>query len=174
MIDRFVKAPYEKQPAKLSLDNIPIETYSKIHESMPIVCVDCIISIENKILLVKRKVKPARNQWWFPGGRLLRDEKLSDASQRIVKREIGIDIDKPTYLAHGETKFVTDPFDHGRGTHTINFLYFAIISSVKNITLDNDHSEYSIVSCNEIYKSDMHSYVKDFTGLAMSKILKRI
>ncbi len=174
MIGRFVNTPCEKQPVKLSSDNIPTEIFSKIHELMPIVCVDCIIFTSNKILLIKRKLEPANDQWWFPGGRLLRNEQLDDGVRRIVNAEIGISIDKPTYLAHDETKFETDPFGHNNGTHTINFLYFIIVPSIKNIILDNNHSKYSFFSRDEIYKSDMHQYVKKFTELAMSKILKRI
>lgn len=144
---------------------IPILTYTEIHKLMPIVCVDCVISRDDKILLIKRKLEPMKDDWWFPGGRLLRNERLVKAVPRIIGNEIGaIGNTRPVLLGTDETTFDADPFGHGAGTHTINFVYACEIAYMQ-IVLDKDHSDYSWFSYEEIYKS-MDPYVKRFTALA--------
>ena len=150
------------------MNNIPDELYAKIHESMPIICVDCVVACDNKILLVKRKREPMKGSWWFPGGRLLRDEKLQLAVHRIVKGETHLSISKPVLLGFDETEFDMDPFNHGCGTHTVNFVYASNASEMEmmRIVLDDDHVAHSMFTFEEIYTSGMHPYVKKFTALA--------
>jgi colanic acid biosynthesis protein WcaH len=148
--------------------NIPVELYNQIHQLMPIVCVDTVVYADNKIFLVSRANEPEQGQWWFPGGRVLKNERLSRASHRIVKNEAGIDISHIKCLGHDETMFNTDPFGHGLGTHTVNFVFTAVVSELAlfHVALDNHHTAYSMFSFEEIYCSDMHPYVKRFTALA--------
>lgn len=151
----------------LRLD-IPSELYSRIHQLMPIVCVDTVVFSDGKIFLVSRADEPEKGQWWFPGGRIIRDERLSAASQRITKGETGIDINRIQYLGYDETAFSTDPFGHGCGTHTVNFVFSARAAELAlfNIILDDNHVTYSTFSFEEIYQSNMHPYIKKFTALA--------
>jgi len=150
------------------MHNIPTTLYSEIHEIMPIICVDCVISVDNKILLVKRKCEPMSGAWWFPGGRLTKNERLNTAMSRIVKSETGLDLSRPVMLGHDETKFEADPFGHGAGTHTVNFVYASRVSemAMMRMALDSNHIECSTFSFEEIYQSDMHSYIKKFTALS--------
>ncbi|MHA2231325.1 MAG: NUDIX domain-containing protein [Candidatus Hodarchaeales archaeon] len=135
---------------------------------MPIVCVDIVIYQGGKIFLVKRSREPQRKNWWFPGGRLLRNESLVDAASRISKSETNLSIRNPVYLGHGETIFKDDPFGHDQGTHTVNFVYGASVSEleVMGAALDDDHYAYSTFTYEEIYQSDMHPYVKRFVALS--------
>lgn len=141
--------------------------YSQIHQLMPIVCVDCVVSVDNKILLVKRKCDPMKGSWWFPGGRLYRDESLDSAAVRIVKGETGIDLVRPILIGHDSTKFETDPFGHGKGTHTVNFVYASKTSEIAmmRVVLDENHIAHSAFTYEDIYQSDMHPYIKRFTAL---------
>jgi colanic acid biosynthesis protein WcaH len=151
------------------METIPTADWVKIHRTMPIICVDCVISVEDKILLVKRKREPMKGSWWFPGGRLLRGERLSQAVSRIVKGEININLSgKPVLLGHDETEFEADPFGHGEGTHTVNFVYAskATMLSIMRVVLDENHIAHSTFTFEEIYGSNMHPYVKRFTALA--------
>ena len=147
--------------------NIPTEIYSEIHQRMPIVCVDCVVVYEGKVLLIKRKREPMKDQWWFPGGRLLKDERISDAVSRIVKAETSVSICKPISLGFDETIFKADPFGHNEGTHTVNFVFAANIShlSMMRVVLDENHLDHGTFSFDEIYKSNMHPYVKRFSAI---------
>lgn len=135
---------------------------------MPIVCVDIVLSCENKIFLVKRAQEPQKDQWWFPGGRLLRGETLSNAALRITKLETGLPAKNPTHLGFGETMFKTDPFGHNKGTHTVNFVFAAKTSplNVMAVILDDNHLAYSTFTYEEVYASKVHPYVKRFVALS--------
>lgn len=148
---------------------IPRQQYVDIHRLMPIICVDCVVLVDNKILMVKRKYDPMKNAWWFPGGRLYRGEKLRCAVGRIVKKETNIDLrGTPVLLGHGETEFVEDPFGHNQGTHTVNFVYASTISelSLMGVALDDHHITYSTFDFEEVYSGNMHPYIKRFVALA--------
>lgn len=149
-------------------ENIPTEMYTEIHRRMPIVCVDCVVSYEDKILLIKRKREPMKDHWWFPGGRLTRDERIHNAVSRIVKGETGVEVCRPVCLGYDETVFDADPFGHGEGTHTVNFVYVASLShiSMMKVVLDENHLDHQTFTPQEIYESNFHPYVKKFTAMA--------
>tara|TARA_B100000315_G_C14020063_1_gene338402 strand:+ start:55 stop:486 length:432 start_codon:yes stop_codon:yes gene_type:complete len=64
--------------------------YKKIIKSVPILCVDLIISYNEKYLLIKRKQNPLKNKWWVPGGRVLIGERVEDAVGRKLYEELSI------------------------------------------------------------------------------------
>ena len=64
---------------------IPKGDYEKILEVLPILCVDCVISHNGKCLLLRRINEPAKGQYWFPGGRVNKNEKIKDASLRKAR-----------------------------------------------------------------------------------------
>ena len=59
------------------------EEYLKIIKSMPIFCLDFLISFEKKYLLIKRNEEPLKNLYWIIGGRLMFKETIKDAAIRI-------------------------------------------------------------------------------------------
>ena len=71
------------------MDYLPEKDYQKIIKSMPIFCIDFLISFQNKYLLIKRKEEPLKNLYWVIGGRLMFKEKITHAAKRIQEREIG-------------------------------------------------------------------------------------
>ena len=56
--------------------------YNKIINVLPILCVDGFIVDDDKILLLKRNNYPAINEWWVPGGRVVKNELLCDSITR--------------------------------------------------------------------------------------------
>ena len=115
--------------------------YSKIHQLLPIACIDLVIFHKSKILLIKRDVEPAKNQYWFPGGRIMRGESFVEAANRIAKSEVGLTISKLTNIGIGNLLFKEDPFGHGLGTHTVSFIYKCQTSN-NAPSLDNNHIDY--------------------------------
>jgi colanic acid biosynthesis protein WcaH len=57
---------------------------------MPVCCVDVVIYYKGKVLLVKRRNEPEKNEWWLPGGRIYKNEKLEDAALRKALEETGV------------------------------------------------------------------------------------
>lgn len=121
--------------------NIPTELYRQIHEVLPISCVDILLKNGDSFLLAKRNNKPAQGYWWFPGGRVLKNETLKDAAFRKTQQETGLDIKIEKILGVNETIFPDGPFDSS--THTINVVFLATCTSPENIvTLDDQNDEY--------------------------------
>src|SRR3954468_17973634 len=70
---------------------IPEEIYQMVVRTMPIACVDLIVSNSaREILLVRRTNAPARGEWWFPGGRVHYGETREAAVKRQLLKECGL------------------------------------------------------------------------------------
>ena len=68
----------------------------------PIVAIDLIIRDESdRVLLGFRTNEPAKGVYFVPGGRIWKDERISDAFERILKAETGTP-PHSTKLASGE------------------------------------------------------------------------
>src|ERR1700690_915859 len=73
-------------------DFIPQPLYDKIAKCMPIVSVEAVIVIDDKLLFLKRNNEPAKGEWWFPGGRIHKGESLEQALSREIKEETGLQV----------------------------------------------------------------------------------
>ena len=56
---------------------IPSKLYKRFVENMPLCCLDLIVVNNKKFILIKRKFNPAKDKWWFPGGRVFFGEDLT-------------------------------------------------------------------------------------------------
>lgn len=133
------------------------DLYEKIHATMPIACVDIIITNNNSFLLVKRKNKPAQNQWWFPGGRIFKNETLIEAVIRKSFEETGLKVEIINRIGAEETLFPDGPFNST--THTINVVYAVKANNPEEIKTDEQSSEYDWFSK---INDNWNPYVKNF------------
>lgn len=113
----------------------------KIHQNMPILCLDVIVVRDNKVLLVKRSNEPAKGQYWFPGGRLQRNEEFKDAASRLIRDETGIQASRFKQLGITNLILDKDPFGHGKGTHTPTITMLAE-TNFGDVGLDKNHSGF--------------------------------
>lgn len=123
------------------MDYIPLKEYREIHAKMPILCVDAVIADKGEVLLLRRNDPPDKDKWWIPGGRVRKNETLSEAVLRIVKEETGLEVLIEGVLGHLDLRFKEDPFDHGRGTHTVS-LVFACSTQSREVKLGGGHSKF--------------------------------
>ena len=78
---------------------IPEDIYRSFVDAMPVLCVDCIIVNEKgQYLLLKRMGEPLKGEWWTPGGRVLKGEKLENAVRRKIGEELGIQLKNLNFL----------------------------------------------------------------------------
>lgn len=132
--------------------------YKVILDKMPIPCVDVVVINKGKVLMVYRNTEPAKNQWWLPGGRLLKHETLEHAALRKVKDEVGLDIIITKKLGMYETMFDKAPFGIKTGVHSINCVFVAKLKNAKQaITIDKFHDESRWV---EKIENKFHPYLK--------------
>jgi len=144
------------------MEYIPDELYEEILNAVPFVCVDIVIKNEDSFFLAKRKNKPAQGQWFFPGGRVLKNEKLEDAAIRKIQQETGLNAKIEKILGVDETIFPDGPF--GGSVHSVNVVFLANVTNAsKTVVLDDQNDEYQWYTHID---DAWHPYVKKFLGLA--------
>lgn len=111
---------------------LPIETYKTIVDTMPVLCVDAIISNDiGEYLLIKRAVEPLKGEWWVPGGRVYKGETLEEGIKRKMREELGIEIRIMGAGGYYEDHFHKDPLNAAGGLHTLSIVFY-----VKPLNLD--------------------------------------
>ncbi|ABM02613.1 GDP-mannose mannosyl hydrolase [Psychromonas ingrahamii 37] len=70
---------------------LPLVTFKTVIKSTPLVSIDLIVRNNNgQILLGKRTNRPAKRDWFVPGGRILKDESFERAFKRLIKAELDL------------------------------------------------------------------------------------
>jgi colanic acid biosynthesis protein WcaH len=112
---------------------IPQVTYNAIVKCMPIVSVEALIVIDGALLFLRRNNEPAKGEWWFPGGRMRKDESLEEALRREIKEETGLEITAYRFINVYSRVFPE--------RHDITITYLCRCKK-GNIRLNDEHSEY--------------------------------
>lgn len=149
---------------------IPENLYFQILENLPIACVDIAIVAQGSVLLVKRKDAPAKDQWWVPGGRVLKGEMMKEAAARKAWEEVGIHCHVGPIIHTAETIFPNGP--NNIAVHSINSCFFLYPTSPNfEPTLDDHHDKYKWVN----YIPDgLHPYVERcLMGAGLAKSNKK-
>jgi len=142
--------------------HIEEKLYKKILRAIPIPCVDAVVVRRGKFLLGKRANRPAKGEWWFVGGRVLKGETLLRAVARHVRIETGIaNIKIKRILTARETIFRNS--EQGPSSHTVNIVYLAEAPSLRVFRANKESSAFGWFS--EIDKK-WRPYVKDALRLA--------
>lgn len=64
--------------------------FSSVVANTPLVSIDLVVrNSEGNVLLGQRTNRPALGMWFVPGGRIFKDELISDAFLRIAREELG-------------------------------------------------------------------------------------
>lgn len=134
--------------------------YNDILRNMPIVCVDLLIFCPTncQYLLVRRKDEPLKDQLYFPGGRLFKNEKSEEAAIRIAKSEVGLNCSIRKFLGVYETIFQNGPYNIP--VHSVNLTYY-LHTSTNKVKLDDHHSEFQWVNASRIPPELDHN-LRDF------------
>jgi len=120
---------------------IPTELYKEIKKTLPIACVDLLVTYDKKFLLLKRNNAPAKDQWWFPGGRIFKSETIFQAAHRKGIEELGIKINPMKIVSVEESLFnlKNDVVD----IHTINIIVkMEFLNFISKIKIDKFHSDF--------------------------------
>ncbi len=125
---------------------IPDELYNQIIKYLPIVSVEAVVVIENSLLLLKRNNEPAKDEWWFPGGRMYKGESFKETLVREVREETGLEINAFKFINVYSRVFPE--------RHDITIAYLCTCTG--KIELDSEHSQYRLIS-RDI--ADLHNYI---------------
>ena len=130
--------------------------YKSIQNLLPIVCVDCVIQHRGKILLLKRTHQPAKNQFWFPGGRIFKNETIVSASLRKSLEETNLHANFVKQLMAVESIFKQEN-EMEFGIHTVNVCCLLSVDSIQSFKLDSYHSDHIWI---DSIKPDLHEAVQ--------------
>ncbi len=120
---------------------IPIDEYKKIISTVPIVCVDILLKLDNKYLLVKRKNNPLAGEWWVVGGRLNAGESAVEACARKVRQEVGLNISNFIFKGVYEDQFDCNAFE-SKPYHTISLVFESELEASQNPLLDDQSDDW--------------------------------
>jgi colanic acid biosynthesis protein WcaH len=60
--------------------------------NVPIPAVDLVVVHDGGVVLGRRTNDPARGEWFVPGGRVRKGERLPEAVDRVARAELGVDV----------------------------------------------------------------------------------
>lgn len=136
---------------------IPADEWATIVESVPVPSVDLIVSTDDGIVLAKRENNPAKGEWFVPGGRIKKGERLTDAVQRVADEELGVDVTICERLgAYDHLYDVSDVPDTSK--HYVAH-GFVVTPDGEPVVNDDQHSSI------EVFRSrppGCHEYVADY------------
>ena len=118
--------------------------YQEIQKVLPIICVDVLIVREGKCLLLFRDNEPAKGMYWFPGGRIYKNEIIEQAAIRKAKEETGLDCLFEKIISTEQSIFIKNE-NMATDIHTINICCLMNITTNLEIKLDHLHTGYKWV-----------------------------
>lgn len=129
---------------------------------MPLISVDIILRKNNKILLGKRKNRPAKGYFFSTGGRVRKNETLENAIDRIANEELNLKLkSKPKFLGVYE-HFYNDSIYRNISSHYVNLAYIHNVNEINSLPT-NQHSEYRWFNIEDIENNmEIHEYVKEY------------
>ena len=133
------------------------DTFKTIIDTTPLVSIDLLVrNPQGQILVGKRVNRPAQGFWFVPGGRILKNERLSEAFSRLTKAELGLElcIQQARYLGLYEHFYSDSVFGDDVSTHyVVNGFELVLPESHVNLPCEQ-HNEYRWLSEEEFKTSD--------------------
>jgi colanic acid biosynthesis protein WcaH len=131
----------------------------------PLVSIDLVIRDgAGRVLLGLRNNEPAKDFYFVPGGRILKDERLHDAFARILAHETNIDApyESARFLGVYEHFYATNRFaEPNLGTHYVVIAFAVGPVDVSTVQHDSQHREYRWMHQQELLASALvHDNVK--------------
>jgi colanic acid biosynthesis protein WcaH len=141
--------------------------FRQVSKTTPLVSIDLIVrNKEGKVLLGKRTNRPAKGYWFVPGGRIRKNERLTDALQRIARAELGLVLTlDPAKLMGAYEHIYDDNFfgEEGINTHYVVLAYEYFLEAGMQIILDNQHSEAKWWAVDDLLSSpEVHENTKAY------------
>lgn len=143
-------------------------TFATVIQNTPLVSIDLIImSPDNrKVLLGQRKNEPAQNYWFAYGGRILKDERLAQAVQRVSEAELRLALNRNDGEFIGVFEHIYDRnfFEHGEfGTHYVVLAHKFVLAEDPPVIPDGQHRDHRWWTVTELLEApDVHPNTKAY------------
>jgi colanic acid biosynthesis protein WcaH len=162
-----------KKPLKLNHNEL-----AEVVRLTPLVSIDLIIeNSAGKVLVGMRNNEPARGFLFVPGGRILKNEHVAGAFERIIKDELGIEADYRDAEFIGVFDHIYDTNFDGQpdfGTHYVVLAHRIKIDDNTNITPDDQHSELLWLDKNELLNNEkVHPHTKAYFEMNLKGLIAK-
>jgi colanic acid biosynthesis protein WcaH len=142
-------------------------TFITIVKNTPLVSLDLIVRNQKReILLGLRTNEPAKNWWFVPGGRILKNETISNAFQRITYEELGkaFHIESANHRGVFEHLYETNFTEKtGFGTHYIVLAYEIYVEEELTTFPKQQHRRYKWFSEDSLLsEKSVHHYTQAY------------
>lgn len=139
------------------------ETFRTVVDSAPLVSIDLVIrNPKGKILLGKRVNRPAQGDWFVPGGRILKNESVAVAFERLVLNELNIQVKfkHASYVGLYDHFYLDSIWGEGVSTHYLVNAFEIKVDRIISLP-DQQHNDYRWFSVEELLNSsEVHEHTK--------------
>lgn len=146
-----------------------LDEFAAVVRNSVLVSIDLILlNTRGEVLLGQRNNAPAKGYWFVPGGRILKDETLKEAIQRISRKELGFSFPDGKYELRGIYDHIYGDsfFDPEVPTHYVVIACTYRIAEGVKFRADDQHSELRFFSVDTLLNSpDVHGYTKNYFRL---------
>lgn len=121
---------------------LPDDDFKKIIQASPLISIDLLVRNEHdEYLFGERLNEPAKNYWFVPGGRILKDETIAQALNRISANELNVHFQLEQAQFHGvwqhfyQNNFFNDEF-------TTHYVVLAYIFNVEKKSIHPPRTQH--------------------------------
>jgi colanic acid biosynthesis protein WcaH len=140
---------------------IPPAEWSVVVDNVPLVSVDLIVNHEGGVVLGLRENDPAKGEWFVPGGVVFKNERLTDAVDRVARTELGTDVKIIERLGAFEHFYETSEVD---GVDTKHYVANAFVVEPTG-PIDATDDQHTDVRVFDPPIEDVHPYVQRYLDL---------
>lgn len=126
----------------MGTDWIPESVWENIVRHVPIVSVDLVIQTPDGVVLGKRANEPAKGEWFVPGGRIHKRERLTDAVDRVAAEELGVETVRiQESLGAYEHIYDSGGADESGKHYLANGFVVETDTTIDEMSLDDQHTD---------------------------------
>ncbi|WP_282175226.1 GDP-mannose mannosyl hydrolase [Vibrio diabolicus] len=130
----------------------------------PLISIDLIVeNTQGQVLLGQRLNRPAQGYWFVPGGRIHKDETMTQAFARLTKEELGVELQLTEASLIGPFEhFYTDNFSGDDfSTHYVVLGYRVSLDVPLSQLPNEQHQTYQWFNVAQLLNSDeVHHHTK--------------
>ncbi|MFB6184903.1 MAG: GDP-mannose mannosyl hydrolase [Haloarculaceae archaeon] len=136
------------------------QQWTVVVRNVPIVSVDLVVRSGDGVVLGKRTNEPAKGEWFVPGGRVRKNERLDDAVHRVARDELGVEVTVDRKLGVYEHFWDVADVDGVDGKHYVPVGYVVTPES-ETFRVDDQHDELRRFEP-PFETVDLHPYVQTY------------
>ena len=144
------------------VDWISEEEWATVVRNVPVVSVDLVVRTPGGVLLLERTNRPAKGEWFVPGGRVRKGERLVEAVHRVASEELGVAVEIEERLGAYEHLYDDAETPDAGGKHYLAN-GFLVRTDATEFALDDQHGAARLF---ETPPEDLHPYVRAYLEAA--------